>query len=337
MLETSQVVMRNHELFENFENGLVLGLPDDDLLSYIQPKHALTWNYAHFKSLKHFGDKVLFSIQPPEGEKYQRALIFLPKSKEEFKLLLAMTVSYLDPEAEIYLLGSKQEGIASSAKILLNYGENIFKIDSARHCQLWETRLKAGDYSFNLDDWLQSYSVEVSDIQFNVCTLPGVFSFGRLDEGTALLLESIDRVPSGRILDFGTGSGVIGTFLKLKNPDCQVEMVDIHALALFCSMRTLAENNIDAKIYPSDGWDDISKKFHAVFTNPPFHSGVKTHYETTESFLAKLSGFLVSGGRLWLVANQFLKYEAIIEKSLGRCDTFKQTTKFKIYRAFKKE
>ncbi len=63
---------------------------------------------------------------------------------------------------------------------------------------------------------------------------------------------------------------------------------------------------------------------------------MKTHYETTETFIGKAPSYLVTGGRFWLVANQFLKYAQIIEKALGACDIFRQTPKFKVYRAFKK-
>jgi len=337
MLNTSQVIVRNIEYFEHFENGIIVGLPNDDLLSEVNPRQAFTWDYSHFSALNdRYENKLIYDAQLPANQIYDKALIFLPKSKEEFRLLLLMVTARLRPGADLFLVGSKQEGIVSAAKELLNFGDNPVKVDSARHCQLWKIALKEERYQFNLDDWISIYNLSVAGLAYRVCSLPGVFSFGRLDEGTRLLLESIDRVPSGRLLDFGAGTGVLGTFLKLKNPDCSLEMVDIHALSLYCCRRTLELNGLEAKVYPSSGWEGIEKKFHGVFTNPPFHSGVKTHYATTENFISQLPTYLVSGGKLWLVANQFLKYGSLIDNALGGGGIYRENSRFKVYRSFKR-
>ena len=57
------------------------------------------------------------------------------------------------------------------------------------------------------------FEVPLADGPLKVVSLPGVFSHGRLDRGTALLLEHLDKLPSGHLLDFGCGAGVLGAAL----------------------------------------------------------------------------------------------------------------------------
>ena len=43
---------------------------------------------------------------------------------------------------------------------------------------------------------------------------------------------------SGKVLDFGCGAGVIGSVMALLNPDIELEMCDISALAVASSKAT---------------------------------------------------------------------------------------------------
>ena len=62
-------------------------------------------------------------------------------------------------------------------------------------------------------------------------------------------------------------------------------MSDINALSLFCAEKSAAANGVKANILASNGLQNVEGKFNAVFTNPPFHTGVKTDYSVTEKFI----------------------------------------------------
>ena len=177
------------------------------------------------------------------------------------------------------------------------------------------------------------------DQTIQLCTVPGVFSFERLDEGTQLLLESLSAanktVPRGRTLDFGCGSGPIGIFAKLINPEIQLEMVDLNWLALECAKRSCGLNDVKAEIYPSDGWSDIEGRFDSVLTNPPFHSGVDTEYKTTEDFIHTAYDHMNKHGCLVLVANSFLKYAAVIERRFGTYKLLNENSRFRVYKTLR--
>lgn len=333
---TTQVLERNAQEFSDYQNLLVMSPPANDDLSFLMPKKVLTLDYRVYLSQQSaLEDKIEYSLSHVADSVYDAAVVFLPKSKGELDLVLAYITPMLTKGADLYLVGEKKGGIASASKKLNGYGSNNSKLDSAKHCQLWHVSLGVDTKPFNLEDWLEVSSLSFNDVSLKIAAIPGVFSFAELDEGTALLMEHMFTRLEGRILDFGCGCGVLGAYTKKLNPDIQLEMVDINLLALLCAEKTLAMNNLEGRVYPSDGWDSIEGRVNGVVTNPPFHSGIATEYQTTEYFIHKAKDKMAKFAPFLLVANSFLKYAAIIEKTFGRCDVLAENRKFRVYKSFR--
>ena len=153
--------------------------------------------------------------------------------------------------------------------------------------------------------------------------------------GSALLLEHLDGLPSGHILDFGCGAGVLGAALKRRYPDSQITLLDVDAFAVESSRLTLAANGLEAEVISGDGIDAAPTGLSAILSNPPFHQGVHTHYQATEHLLRQAARHLAKQGELRLVANSFLKYPPLIDQHLGTCHTLIDAKGFRIYRANK--
>lgn len=333
---TSQLIERNAQQFANYTNLLVFGPQAYDDLSFICPKKVLTFDYRVYSSLlPSLEDDIEFTLSHQANSAYDCVLVFLPKSKGELDLVLAYVAPMLASGADIYLVGEKKGGIASAAKKLNAYGSDSSKLDSAKHCQLWHVTFSIEKTVFDIDKWVKVVPLEFKGKEISVAAIPGVFSFAELDDGTALLMENMFTRLEGRILDFGCGCGILGAYTKILNPDISLEMVDINILALTCSAKTIELNGLQAKIYPSDGWSDISGRVNGVITNPPFHSGIATEYQTTEYFIHKSKDKMAKHAPFLLVANTFLKYAAIIEKTFGRCDVLAETRKFRVYKTFR--
>jgi len=326
----SEVLLRQAELFAG--ELLLAGLPADDLLGRLPQARGWSWHAGEQATLAaRFPDRVAFGVERPAGT-FSGAVLFLPKSRELCDYLLASLASALPAGASLFLVGEKRAGVESSAKRLRDFGQPR-KLDSARHCQLWQVEVHSPPTAPQLGDVARRYQLENSDGPLTVISLPGVFSHGALDSGSALLSEHLDGLPSGHLLDFGCGAGVIGALLKRRYPDSRVSLLDVDAFALHSSRLTLQANDLEAELIAGDGIAAAPFGLSAIISNPPFHQGVRTDYRTSEALLSEAALHLLPGGELRLVANSFLRYPPLIEAHLGSCQTLAEDKGFRIYRA----
>ncbi len=277
----SEVLLRQPELFQG--SLLLVGLPADDLLGKLPNARGWCW---------HAGD--------------QAALDARFEGRVLTDYLLNALASRLAGR-ELFLVGEKRGGVEAAAKQLSPLGR-ARKLDSARHCQLWQVTVENAPQAVTLESLAKPYQIELQDGPLTVVSLPGVFSHGRLDRGSALLLENLDKLPSGNLLDFGCGAGVLGAAVKRRYP---------HAFATASSRLTLAANGLDAQVMTGDGIDAAPMGLNTILSNPPFHVGVHTDYMATENLLKKARQHLKSGGELRLVANNFLRYQPLIEEHVA--------------------
>lgn len=325
----SEVLLRQADLFQG--PLLIAGAPADDLLGQLPKAHGWTW---------HAGDQAMLDGRYPGRSHYavevppvafERAVLFLPKSRELAAYLLNALASRLGGR-ELYLVGEKRGGIEGAAKQLQAFGKPR-KLDSARHCQLWQVTVDHAPQAKPLESLAERFALELEDGPLQVVSLPGVFSHGRLDRGTALLLKHLDDLPSGHVLDFGCGAGVLGATVKRRYPQNRVTMLDVDAFAVAASRLTLAANGLEGEVISGDGIDAAPTDLSLILSNPPFHTGVHTNYQASENLLIKSGQHLRKGGEMRLVANSFLRYQPLIEGALGNCQTCAEADGFRIYRA----
>lgn len=325
----SEVLLRQAELFAG--PLLLAGLPADGLLAALPAAHGWSWLWDEYSAIeaRHPG-RCRFATEPP-AEPFAAAVLFLPKSRELTDYLLAALAARL-PGAPLYLVGEKRGGIERAAKQLAAFGRPR-KLDSARHCQLWQVTVEQAPAAPDLDALARRYPVAGADGELQIVSLPGVFSHGRLDAGTRLLLEHLDGLPQGTLLDFGCGAGVIGAALQRRYPHSQVQLLDVDAFAVASSRLTLAANGLAGQVMAGRGIQDAPHDLAAIVSNPPFHQGVHTSYQATEQLLRDAARHLRPGGELRLVANSFLRYPPLIEQHLGPCTVLAERDGFRIYSA----
>lgn len=338
----SEVILRQLDFFQG--DVLLAGLPADQLMHELTPKvnslYAWSWHFGDYSELRQLGSECHFSAEPPE-QQFDQAIIFLPKSKELTDYLLQRIASRLKPQGQIFLVGEKRAGIERASKQLQPFGKTL-KLDSARHCQLWQCILSGSVADKPLDDWAKTVELEQLN-KLKVVSLPGVFSHGHLDNGTALLLQHLDQLPRGDLLDFGCGTGVIGCFLKKKYPTQTVHFLDVDAFALAATRLSLAANQIDENegvhLIAGRGIADAPQNLAAIISNPPFHQGIHTSYQASEDLFHQAALHLENTrkvkGELRIVANSFLKYPPLLQQHFGHCHTLAQGHGFHIYQALR--
>ena len=157
-------------------------------------------------------------------------------------------------------------------------------------------------YYFDNDTKVESKEVitkaEIGNTLFTFITDNNVFSKKGLDFGTRTLLENINNI-SGDILDFGCGYGPIGIYLK-KKFDVNVDMIDINRRALNLAIKNAKLNNVDVMIFESNIYEQVTKKYDYIITNPPIRVGKIILYE----ILIKAKEHLKENGHLIFVINK---------------------------------
>ncbi|WP_428242070.1 methyltransferase [Gynuella sp.] len=261
----------------------------------------------------------------------EHIILYYPKSKSEADILTRLALSKLAPGGRLWLTGENKGGIKTVPKYFTALGLTARKIDAARHCSLFEVINDA-----TLPE--TTPEIPVSHVQtdngLTICSFPGVFGHSKLDQGSLLLLESLPRL-SGKVLDFGCGSGLISATLLQRHPNINMHASDISYNALQATALTLKTNDLpNATLWHSDGFNQLDQRFNHIVSNPPFHEGTKTEYSVTETFIKQAKTRLANGGSLTIVANGFLKYEPVFEQTFGHCNTLAQAKGFKILQAF---
>ena len=339
----SQVLIRNRELFD--EGHWALVNPQDSAIFSELSSASLTGFHQFFdiyQQAKNTSPQVqhYFEAAFEVEEKLDGAVVYMPKAKQHARMLLANIANCVKPGGLLLLVGDNKAGVKSAAKLLDSVGTQVNKLDSARHCSLFATEIANAVDGFSIADWEAQYSISSKHAQIEVVSLPGVFSHNELDAGTSLLLDNVETVKGGELLDFACGAGVIGVMLakqaKQTQANISLTMTDVSALALHCAKRTASVNDVNANVMASDGLSDITGKFDSIYTNPPFHTGIKTDYSITQGFIRQLSQHMKPGASLLLVANRFLKYPDLLDAAFGKTQTVAQTSKFNLYLCHKR-
>ena len=323
----SQLLLRNSELLIS-NNPLVVGCPDNEFLAElisVNPEAKISSYQTHFgyhqNTQSRYKDSVRAcfseSYDNQTGSKHDLAIIYFPKSKPEYQFLLAMLAPHMAQGSSILVVGENKGGVKSCDKLSTKYSSCSNKIDSARHCSLFSVEFNNQEFKFDINDFYKQFNIDIAGITLTIASLPGVFSSGSLDNGTRLLLENLPSQINGSVLDFGCGAGIIGAFVNKKQPKTKVELVDVSALAIASSKKTLELNQLTGKVFASDALSNINGQYNAVISNPPFHQGIKTNYHATESFLKDIKKYMAKNASLTIVANNFLKYAPILKAEIA--------------------
>jgi 16S rRNA G1207 methylase RsmC len=116
-------------------------------------------------------------------------------------------------------------------------------------------------------------TVRVGGVDLDLVSEPGLFAAGGLDDGSRLLVESVDVADGERVLDLCCGCGPLGTYAGL-TADCSVTLTDDDARATACAAATLAENGVAGEVVTADGVGAVrDRSFDLVLSNPPTHAG----------------------------------------------------------------
>lgn len=176
--------------------------------------------------------------------------------------------------------------------------------------------------------------------KFDFISDNGVFSKGKIDEGSIVLLKALLKYANlkGNILDLGAGYGTIGLTLASLNREANFLLVDVNTRACMLARenkKRFGLNNVE--IIESDCFSSIDERtLDIVITNPPIRAGKKVIYK----MFLEAYNHLAPHGRLYIVirkdqgANTASKY---IESVYGNCTLIDRDKGYYIFEAIKED
>jgi len=132
---------------------------------------------------------------------------------------------------------------------------------------------------------------------------PGVFSYGRFDNGARALVETMTVHPGDRVVDLGCGCGTNGVFAAQQaGATGHIAFVDSNVRAVVLAEINARNNGVaDFQTVASSRSEGLSEgSFDVVLANPPYYA----NYAIARLFLVRSRQLLKPEGRFYLVTKQ---------------------------------
>lgn len=211
-------------------------------------------------------------------------------------------------------------------ELLVNLSEKV----SEEKCELYKKEVLSLANNKPLQYVIGSVNFYGNKFLINENVLIPRFETEELVENTIKYINDYFKEPVD-ILDLGCGSGVIGLILEKKVSTKSVDLVDISKKALEITKKNCDLLNSKANIIESDFFNNVSKKYDIIISNPPY---IKTNEEiedivkNNEPHLALYAGIdgLDCYRKILKEVKYYLKDKSIIAFEIG-CTQAQDITK----------
>ncbi len=264
------------------------------------------------------------ALEDLEAASLDLAVVAAPPGTAERDYVLALALRALKPDGRLTAFAPKDKGGARLRKTLEALGCEVFE-ESRKHNRICSLLRPAKPTC------LQEVITAGASRQVGALwTQPGVFSWDRVDPGSALLLANLPSL-KGAGADFGCGIGLLAlTALATPNVTA-LTLVDIDRRAIEAARRNVTDPR--ATIL----WADVRQagllNLDFVVMNPPFHDGGAEDRALGVAFIETAARALGKGGTCWLTANRHLPYERPLAEVFSKVELHAEAGGYKIYEA----
>lgn len=266
-------------------------------------------------------------------EKFDAALIRLGRHRGQNEDWIASALRRLKPGGLLAAAGAKTDGAASLRRRIAKLVPDIAHAAMNHGEVFW---LAARSNASEIADRIEPPALPLIEGRFH--TAAGMFSSNRIDPGSRLLAEHLPSDLSGRIADFAAGWGYLSA--ELSERFAAILQLDLYE-ADYASLAA-ARKNVPARQGLETGffWHDllqepIAARYDAIVCNPPFHLGREAEPSLGAGIIARAAEALQPRGRLLLVANRQLPYEAVLTRHFSSHRAILSADGFKLLEARK--
>ena len=258
----------------------------------------------------------------PEGA-YAAALVCLPRAKAQGRALIAAACAAVGPGAPVIVDGQKTDGVESMLRELRAHVAVGAVLSKAHGKIFWfEAAPLPADWSAR----------GPQPVEGGFVTAEGVFSADGIDPASRLLADSLPDKIGAHVVDLGAGWGYLAARLLARDTVRTIDLVEADHAALDCARLNVTDPRArfhwaDATLWRPEAAVD------AVVMNPPFHTGRSADPDLGRAFIANAAAMLTPQGRLWMVANRHLPYEAALAQHFTDVTELAGDNRFKILTA----
>ena len=267
----------------------------------------------------------------PEGEGFDMALVFAGRHRGQNELRVAEAIERVRDGGLIVVAGAKDDGVASLRKRLAGLLEIEGALPKYHGLAFWFRKQEgAGEAAAAL-----RAANPPLEVEGRFKTLPGMFSHDRIDAGSRLLAENLPPDLTGAVADFCAGWGFVAAEMAARCP--AVTALDLYE-ADFEALEAARLNLADTPQQKEFFWVDllaepVERRYDAIVMNPPFHKGRAADPEIGSGMIRAAAKALKPGGRLVMVANRQLPYEAVLKATFASWSEVAGDSGFKVLSA----
>ena len=260
------------------------------------------------------------------NESLARTVIAAPPGTLERRYVLAQALRALAPSGELVALARKDMGGSRLAAELKAFG-CVISETAKRHHRLCRCIRPAEP--LGLEAAIAAGGLQ-RPASLGLWSQPGVFSWSRLDPGSALLIAQ-SWAPSGAGADLGCGVGVLARGVLASAELTELTLIDLDRRALDAASRNLDDPRARFLQHDLRRAPRRPKNLDFAIMNPPFHDGGAQDRDLGRAFVTAAADMLKPGGVLRMVANVALPYETILAERFAKVTQLARAEGYKVF------
>ncbi|HEY8587190.1 MAG TPA: methyltransferase [Rhodanobacter sp.] len=255
--------------------------------------------------------------EPADGEEFPLVIVLPPRQRDEARACFAHALCHLAPGGSVLAAMPNAEGAKSGEADLIKLAGAVQHLSKHKCRVFWSTPQPASVDQELLARWLVLDAPRV--IVDGYVSRPGLFAWDRIDRASALLAEHLPVDLHGRVADLGAGYGYLAAQVVARCPQvAAIDLYEAESRALEPARLNLARvmrecgREMEVTVHWHDVTRGLSQRYDAIVSNPPFHQGRADLPGLGRAFIVTAAEALQSDGRLLIVANRHLPYEAVL-------------------------
>ncbi len=263
------------------------------------------------------------------AETLDSLIMLAPPGTIERRYALALALKALKPGGRLVAMAPIRKGGSRLPAELEGFGLNVAS-GPRRHHRVCEAVVP--ENLTGIETALVEGAPRIVN-ELGLWSQPGVFADGRLDPGSALLIDLLPLL-EGKGADLGAGIGMLARAVLPSPLVTSLLLVEIDRRALEC-----AEHNVVDR-RASFLWADVRTAplpdaLDFVVMNPPFHDGGAEDRALGQAFIRRAAGCLRRGGRAYVTANRHLPYEEVLKASFKLVRLAGEAGGYKVFEAIR--